>query len=375
MDSARQILRFSVPGTLFILSCVTCQFVLDLALRRSEAGVLSSASAGLTILVIGASIPIGFIVYQLYYVTYGPLRLFKMAPTLDRGRFILQRLDEAHFNWIESRYSGGLPAIPYLKACTYSSGDQLKCGELASLAVVESWSASIEWSGAQPSTVSGGRLDRRPVLKPWRMVEYRDVNLEPKEKRFFARVNRSWHFIYKKFVDRWFRLLYVDDCAAFDPHGPSACCHVEEVGYLERVPAVEYRTWKARKALGRAYSQQWHNNWNVVVAELVRFRGDPELATIQTEYTSLSDIYHSLGASRTAFFASWWTMLIYETAVHHAEFYAMPARSWLSAAILSLLLLGCFVLMHRARSSTERALLSKLALTMRMSFPNHCRDL
>jgi hypothetical protein len=92
MDVGRQVLRFSIPGSILLLWSV-----FGIILMRVIAGVhLTTATEPLrenlsAFAAILATIPVGFIVYQIYYVFYRPM--FLGWPMIWYGRWI--RLDRA----------------------------------------------------------------------------------------------------------------------------------------------------------------------------------------------------------------------------------------------------------------------------------------
>ncbi len=67
MDTARQILRYSIPGSLFILSVAVIQAVLWITWKQPIPSAISDLPTGLVIGLLASSVPIGFILYQLYY--------------------------------------------------------------------------------------------------------------------------------------------------------------------------------------------------------------------------------------------------------------------------------------------------------------------
>lgn len=101
MDTARQVLRFSIPGSLLILWAIACFLIL----RRFQ-GVTFLESSNLirdnvgALVAVLATIPIGFVVYQAYYFGYGPVVRTWHLPwdgrfvRLDRGSQILHHLEE-----------------------------------------------------------------------------------------------------------------------------------------------------------------------------------------------------------------------------------------------------------------------------------------
>jgi hypothetical protein len=101
MDSARQILRWAIPGWLlpmFALGFVSVRFVLCgavLTISSFAGGNYSSMLAFLTILA-GLGVPIGYLVHQIYHWLYWRVPLpFGKHPD-DRGYAVLK---DSHTNW------------------------------------------------------------------------------------------------------------------------------------------------------------------------------------------------------------------------------------------------------------------------------------
>jgi hypothetical protein len=106
VDAARQVIRWSIPGTLYFLTLLFGQEVAAIAfgvhpdLTQEAAG----SDATFVLALIGAAVAVGFLIYQLYHVlleeAFGWLPPFKVP--LDRGRQILQRLSSQQRAWIET---------------------------------------------------------------------------------------------------------------------------------------------------------------------------------------------------------------------------------------------------------------------------------
>jgi len=99
VNSARQVIRWSIPGTFFLLSLVFGQLVAVIGLdHQPDLGVeLERSNAALVAVLLAASIPIGFFIYQTYHSlleeAIGWLPPFVVP--IDRGRHILRRLSPA----------------------------------------------------------------------------------------------------------------------------------------------------------------------------------------------------------------------------------------------------------------------------------------
>jgi hypothetical protein len=92
MDPTSQLIRFSIPGSIFVLASVgTCVFT-KLAWGQHVVDIDSLATV--TVAAAAVSIPVGFLGYQLYYWGYGPFVPFVRGGmvTRDRGREALSAL-------------------------------------------------------------------------------------------------------------------------------------------------------------------------------------------------------------------------------------------------------------------------------------------
>lgn len=108
MEPTRQLIRFSIPGSIFVLAAVgTCVFA-KLAWGQHGADVDSLATV--TVAAAAISIPVGFLGYQFYYWGYGPFVV--LAPgdivTRDRGREALSALPDEVLGSIRTLFNARL---------------------------------------------------------------------------------------------------------------------------------------------------------------------------------------------------------------------------------------------------------------------------
>lgn len=89
MDSSRQLIRYSIPGGVFLLLVVFNQVLLDHARGVDLTRLPSSLTPSGTVAILAASVPVGFIVYQFYYRWYGPFRWWGLVVTRDVGARVL----------------------------------------------------------------------------------------------------------------------------------------------------------------------------------------------------------------------------------------------------------------------------------------------
>jgi hypothetical protein len=98
MDTARQVIRWSIPGWIFLFMLALLQILTWLFEGRSAAVVVQVLgpllTPGAVAMVVTAGIPLGFILYQIYYSWYGTVLPFGFV-NRDRGADILQALPTA----------------------------------------------------------------------------------------------------------------------------------------------------------------------------------------------------------------------------------------------------------------------------------------
>lgn len=97
MDTARQVIRWSIPGWIFLFTVALLQLLTWLGEGRSVGNVAGVASplmtTGAVAMVVTTGVPLGFILYQIYYSWYGTVLPFGFV-NRDRGADILQALPE-----------------------------------------------------------------------------------------------------------------------------------------------------------------------------------------------------------------------------------------------------------------------------------------
>src|SRR5215217_5779295 len=96
MDSARQVIRWSMPGWVFLFWLAVFQFIQNICVFSSvgtamEHSALSQLTTGAAAVLIGSGVPLGFMIYQLYYHAYDHWMPLSLAPQ-DRGGDILRCL-------------------------------------------------------------------------------------------------------------------------------------------------------------------------------------------------------------------------------------------------------------------------------------------
>lgn len=285
MDTARQVLRYSIPGSIFLLHGTVCYFIYrhlqGVPFVDSSTTVKESSGAIIAIL---ATIPIGFVIYQIYYSTYKPVLRFlplKWDGRLvrrDRGAQILTTLDDDQRGKLEEIF--GHP--------------------------IES---------EQPHV-------RVPVVEDWRR------------------------------------------------HPLKSLAH--RTGMVELTPELQQiAPEKTRQA---TYENLWYTNWDVLRATLDVAATSEKSAEIKKEYTTLSDIYHSLGAARTAV-SSAFICQVALALTHPGRIWDKPLASFAGLLVAGALTALLWALFHSARGWTWRSAAGTLQYGLRWLFWHRGGDL
>ncbi|HEU4393011.1 MAG TPA: hypothetical protein VFR04_05165 [Solirubrobacterales bacterium] len=286
MNATRQILRYSIPGSLLLLHGVAC-----FLLYRRLQGVPFAASSEVlgenvrALIAILATIPIGFVIYQVYYFSYSPL--LRAWPRGWQGRLI--------------RPDRGSEILSVLQP-----------SQITALSVL-----------------FGSPLD---VSRP-----HQPVQKDPKG---------------------WYRDLL---------HKAMA-----RLGLLELTPHWQ-EAFPDTEERGRAYSARWYANWDAVRAILDIASSTEGGRQIKEEYTTLSDIYHALGAARTALTLALLGVIVL-VPFSAERFLEHPVGSLLGLLLISLLTLGFGVVLHLARVRTWQTAAASLQLGLRWFFWVHADD-
>jgi hypothetical protein len=118
------------------------------------------------------------------------------------------------------------------------------------------------------------------------------------------------------------------------------------------------------------YSNRWYDNWDVLRAIIDISEASEATRGIKREYTHLSDIYHALGATRTAIWAGWFTSVGVTAAAtaHLGE----PWGNWtigvLAFAVPTIVML---IVLHQTRRQTWISASKSLYYQLRWVFDNH----
>jgi hypothetical protein len=279
MDAARQVVRFSIPGSVLVLFGLLLYIIMracqgvpgDQTLERLTENVAPLAG-------VLATIPIGFVIYQLYYATYGPI--IRLLPWRWDGRLV--RLD---------RGSQVLRQLP--KRQQRALGD-----------------------------IFGRSLD---LSKP------------------YARVPPSgrWHLVRR--LQRQLRLLRLTD------------------EWEQRYPDLGRRE--------KAYAKRWHENWDVLRSALDIAGSRPETAAFKHEYTTLSDLYHALGAAKTAASVAFWGVVVLNV-IHPGRIADNLLGSIGGFVAISVLTVALVAVLHRTRRRTWKSASASLVISLRWLLSN-----
>jgi hypothetical protein len=286
MDTARQILRFSIPGSVLLLHALGCYFLF----RGCQGVSFAEASEPVTenigaLVAILATVPIGFVVYQAYYLSYTPVvRLWPLEwggriVRADRGWQILRGFDPAQIETLEKIF-----------------GDTIEVDE---------------------------PHDFVPRCGPW----YR-------------------HPVHK--VKRMLGLLEIK-------------------GQLTEVTMDKRERQKE-------YEHRWFFNWDVLRAILDISASVSGSTQIKSEYTTLSDIYHALGATRTAI--AWgWVIAMVVALSHRGRIEDGLLGSALGLIVTLAVTLALYLVLHTSRRRTWKSAAASLRLGLRWFFLKYADEL
>jgi hypothetical protein len=285
VDTARQILRFSIPGSLLFLHAFVCLLLVGLiegSAAFHSAPRLNENSA--VIVAVLATIPIGFVVYQIYYFSYGPI--VSLWPFEWGGRIV-----RADRGWL---------------ILSFLEGPQITALE----------------------TVFKVRLQ---TISPHRGI--------PSPRHWYRHPLRK--------LQHLLGMLEVDGAARSLPLS----------GDRRR----------------RAYEHSWHMHWNLLQSILDIAGAITGGEQIKREYTTLSDIYHALGATRIAIILAGGGVFIW-TATHAQR--AEQAVDLLLALAVIVVLTGVLsVVLHVARRRTWDSASWTLRFGLRWLFWRHADEL
>ncbi len=119
-----------------------------------------------------------------------------------------------------------------------------------------------------------------------------------------------------------------------------------------------------RDARREAYSCRWHDNWDALRALVDIAATLPGAGQIKDEYVALADLYHALGAARTAVSASWMAAVVLAL-THIGRIAAAPLQCALGLLLITTLSTMLWVVFHIARRRTWKSAASFLRVALR----------
>jgi hypothetical protein len=268
MDTARQVLRFSIPGSIFLLygavNYLLYRRFQGVSFVEASGPLRENVAAGIAVL---AAIPIGFLIYQVYYFRYKPVLRIWLVPwesrfvRRDRGGQVLQTLDPDQLTELEEIFN---------------------C-----------------------------EIHRKEIHR-----------VAPKGKSPLQKLM----------------------------HAAGVLEVAEEMKALEK---------KARRLI---YEKHWYTHWDVL-------RSAMDIAVpygehLKAEYTSLSDVYHSLGAARTAVVTAWISVCLL-AASHGGRVVNEPTKAAMGLSAISALTAATYLVLHIARGRTWQTTASSLSFGLR----------
>jgi hypothetical protein len=234
MDSARQALRWSIPGLVFVLELGAFGAIWQLVNGGNPANMVDRIGPTTALATLLAGVPIGFLLYQLYYRNYRPygwsfLLLLGFLLKLRRG------WSTAWAYWRFVRRDRGAEILRHYFAM----------GGHPNL-IKRSWGKKPLLTGADDERIS--EVTKLEAL----------VGGDRPSASKVLRLRTALH----------------ENCVATEP-----------------IVCRECR---------KAYTTRFRWSWAVIMAMLDYSSSRPEGAAIKAEYAAGSDIYHALGAARTA---------------------------------------------------------------------------
>ena len=344
MDAARQVVRWSIPGSLFLLLGVSTIAALQLTWGVPAKSVLGIGKASSALLIIApfASIPIGFVVWIVYYVGYQPVRwhllsrlLRQPIVALDRGGFILAKMSEAG------------PDV--LELCRQFNGDkwEISAVPLVTPPLRTRWPKEAFIAESEPKTIT------------YHFFNPSDPDFRDPTPLFTV---GQWSGK-RRTVSKLLNPLHI---LTLTP-APST----------ENGGSVEAR--RASKALTDEYRKFCKQNWTLVNSIVTSSsRTDPN-GSLQKEFTESMDIYHSLGTVRTSATLAGLFTTIYVMGLHFVRLEQI--RTWIAITVLYSFLAVFWWLAHsnrrdsllRLESSMSMLLYEEVVMRFRISRPDRRR--
>jgi hypothetical protein len=302
MDSARQALRWSIPGLIFVLELAVFGAVWQLVSGENPSLVVADIAPTTALLTIFAGIPIGFLLYQFYYRNYR---------SYGRSVLLFIRFPHAVRNWTFVRRDRGAEILRRY----------FEMGGHPNL-VRRSWDRDPTPIGIDDEQIREVTM-RRELLPIRRQSSFKVLTL-----------GEALH----------------DACQAPEP--------------------IVCRDCRA------VYMRRFRWNWAVIMAMLDYVSSRSDGAAIKLEYAAGSDIYHALGAARTAIATSAVGSIGYQLVFHLLVGGPIGAdagvRFLVGAFVVAALAYAQYQVIHSAReqSSTNLAIRTAAALAWYSRLPD-----
>jgi hypothetical protein len=113
-----------------------------------------------------------------------------------------------------------------------------------------------------------------------------------------------------------------------------------------------------------AYRKRWHDNWDVLRGMVEIAASLPGADHVKEEYMTLSDLFHALGAARTAVSVSWLAAVVLAM-THTGRIADKPLASLVGILLITALSTMLWVVFHFARRRTWKSASSSLRLALR----------
>lgn len=302
MDSARQALRWSIPGLIFVLELSVFAAVWQLVGGGNPLAVMDDITSTMALATLLAGIPIGFLLYQLYYRNYRPygrsVLLFLRYPYKIRHGLVLAR----RF-WSFVRRDRGAEILRQY----YELGGNPTF-------VRRAWSRAHAPEHAADERISEVTMPR-VLLRRGRPSSFKVLTLKS-----------ALH----------------DPCTASEPADCRDC--------------------------RRAYSERFRWNWAVVMAMLDFAGSRPDGATIKFEYAAGSDIYHALGAARTAIATAAIGSVVYPVVLYLIRGLPITVDAathvLLCGSLIAVLAYAQYQVIHSAREQSSKNLTIRVAAAL-----------
>jgi hypothetical protein len=266
MDNARQVVRWSIPGFVLTLELAVFAAVLRLTGGQDPLDLAEAANTTAAVLSLLAGVPLGFLLYQLYFRNYRPfgysVLLVLRQPWVFPVEFLRGILTKQSWQHTKKRAT---------QRYAFVRNDR-------GAAILDAY------------LDRGGRRELVAHVWPHDDPSYSDIkqSIEPVTDEHSGLGN---------FMRNSFVVLKLKE------HRHAECDVSKDATICD-----ECRN---------SYRERFVRHWSIVVSMLDFTCGFQNAGAIKNEYTSGSDIYHALGAARTGIVGAWYVALGYLLFVAH----------------------------------------------------------